>query len=290
MKPTKKSYRLADMTAAGVAQAAAGRPVILLGLGSHEDHGPVLPMGDFLLADDLAGQIADQANALGTLTYVAPTLPFGAADYFGCAPGALALSPGTFRSALSDLLRGLLRHGLGKIVILNGHGGNVPLIHEVTLGIKRETGLVIPSFYLWKIARQLMLARLGAGEVGRFGHGAEPMLSLSMALRADAVQLGSVSGQEGGRLLDLPVTDFGAVVFQDVTIDVPVEFDQVPRAPTAAAAPLASAELGRETAEALVAAGARFVVHFDKVASISGVSKSRSTESVFTGHSETNSI
>jgi creatinine amidohydrolase len=289
MKPTRQSYRLADMTGSEVAQAAAGSPVILLPLGSHEDHGPMLPMGDFSLADDLAGRIAEQANGSGTATYVAPTLPFGAADYFGCAPGALALAPGTFRSALSDLLRGLLRHGLGKIIILNGHGGNAPLIHEVTLGIKRETGLVIPSFYLWKIARQLMLARLGAGEVGRFGHGAEPLLSLSMALRADAVPRGAASGQEGGRLLGLPVTDFGAVAFQDFTIDVPVEFDQVPRTPTAAAG-LASAELGRETAEALVAAGARFVVHFDKVASISGVSKSRSTESVFTGSSETNSI
>ncbi len=99
----------------------------------------------------------------GTPCLVAPALPFGVADYFGSSPGGLALAPETFRRVLTDLLEGLLRHGLNRIVILNAHGGNVPVVHEVTLALRRRDGIVIPSFYLWKIARQLMEKQLGGG-------------------------------------------------------------------------------------------------------------------------------
>src|ERR1700722_772478 len=169
-------HRLGDMTGATFAQVAPLSPVILLPLGSHEDHGPHLPMGDYLLAEPLAIRIAQAATQAGVQTFVAPCLPFGVADYFGCSPGGMAISAASFRAVLSDLLAGLLRHGLTNIVILNGHGGNMPVIHEVTLDIKRQNNLVIPSFYLWKIARQLIAGRLGAGQGGRLGYGVEQLL------------------------------------------------------------------------------------------------------------------
>jgi creatinine amidohydrolase len=272
-------HRLGDMTGAAFAQVAPTNPVILLPLGSHEDHGPHLPMGDYLLAEPLAVRIAEAATQAGVKTFVAPCLPFGVADYFGCSPGAMALSASSFRAVLSDLLASLLRHGLTNIVILNGHGGNVPVIHEVTLDIKRERDLVIPSFYLWKIARQLMAARLGPDQEGRFGHGAEPLLSLTKAIRGDTVQPAATGRAAAGSILGLPVSNFGTVNFLDLAIEVPAEFDQVPRDATVAAWPLASAELGTATADALVDAAAKFVVYFANAASISGVSKSRNTES-----------
>jgi len=144
----REAFRLADMTATAFAQAATENPVILLPLGSHESHGSHLPMGDFLLADQLAERIAAAASAAGVSTFVAPCLPFGVADYFGSIPGGLALSAQSFRLVLGELLEGLLRHGLTNIIILNGHGGNVAVIHEVTLAIRKQRRLVIPSFYL----------------------------------------------------------------------------------------------------------------------------------------------
>jgi creatinine amidohydrolase len=263
MNDTRQIYRLGDMTASAFAQVVALNPVILLPLGSHEDHGPHLPMGDYLLAEPLAMRIAEAATAAGVKTFVAPCLPFGVADYFGSSPGGLAISAASFRAVLRDLLAGLLRHGLSNIVILNGHGGNVPVIHEVTLDIKRRDNLVIPSFYLWKIARQLMQSRLGPGQEGRFGHGAEPLLSLTQALRGDTVQApASVAPDGAGTMLGLPVATFGTLNFLDLAIEVPVEFDQVPRDAIAAAWPLASAGLGAEIAAALVDAAAKFVVYF----------------------------
>ena len=83
------SVRLADLTAPDFAALAARQPVVLLALGSQEDHGPHQPMGDFVLADEIAERIARAANEAGTLCVRAPTLPFGVAVYFAPSPGGL---------------------------------------------------------------------------------------------------------------------------------------------------------------------------------------------------------
>ena len=258
MTNAKPSVRLQDLTAPEFAAALPACPVILLPLGSQEDHGPHQPMGDFYLADVLAERIARRAWEAGTPCFVAPVLPFGVADYFGSSPGGLALAPETFRRVLTDLLGGLLRQGMRRVVILNAHGGNVPAVHEVTLALRKERGLVVPSFYLWKVARQLMERRIGASP--RFGHGAEPLLSLNMALRADCVRPGAATA-EGGALLGLRVKDFGALDFEGLSVDAPIEFDSVPKAAIAAAWTAGSAELGAAVADDLVDAAARFVAH-----------------------------
>lgn len=265
MRASKKIYRLADMTGGAFAQAACENPVILLPLGSYEDHGPHLPMGDYVLADMLAARIAQGASLAGVQTYVAPCLPFGVADYFGSSPGGTALAPQSFRLVLEDMIQALLRHGLRKIILLNGHGGNVPVIHEVSLKIRQQKNLVIPSFYLWKVARQIMEAQLGAGHSARFGHGAEPLLSLSMALRGDDVTAGTPTRAVPGTLLGLAVADFGVLDFEGVGVEAPVEFSEVARPAIATAWPLANATLGIQVSEALVALAVKFIIHFVQV-------------------------
>ncbi len=262
MSVSYQHVRLGDMTAAAFAVAVQDAPVILLPLGSHEDHGPHQPMGDYLLADMVAERIAQHATGQGVPTFVAPSLAFGVADYFGSSPGGLALSPGTFRAVLQDVLEGLLRHGLRKIIILNAHGGNVPVIHEVTLGLRHGGGVMIPSFYLWKIARQLMEKRIGVAH-GRFGHGAEPLLALNLALRPDCVVAAEPGVGAQATVLGLPVAGFGTLDFRGLAVEAPIEFGETPGAAIATAWQERSAALGNDVAEALVTAGADFVVHFN---------------------------
>jgi len=254
------NQRIADVSAAAFGQVAAKNPVLLLPLGSVEDHGPGAPMGDYVLAETLAGRIAERSTAAGVLTFAAPALPFGVADYFGGAPGGMAISGAAFRAVLTDLLAGFWRHGLTRVVILNGHGGNAPVIHEVTLAARLAHGVVVPSFYLWKVARVLMEREVSPAS-GRFGHGAEPLLSLTRALRPGFVAANGEVGS-GGEILGLPVSGFGTVDFEGVPVDVPAEFSEVPKEAMAAALPLASAALGQVVAERLVEVAVRFVRHF----------------------------
>ncbi len=137
--------RLAELTATEAREALAENPVILLPMGSHEDQGPHAPMGDYLLADAIAERIAARASTSGTACFLAPVLPFGGADYFGSSPGGIALGQATLRAVIADMLAGLLRQGLTRLVIINGHAGNVQAIHDATQPIWREHKVLIPS-------------------------------------------------------------------------------------------------------------------------------------------------
>lgn len=253
--------RLDDLTSAELRALLPRRPLVLLPLGSQEDQGAHAPMGDFRLAAKLAGRIARTATNAGALTLAAPALPFGAADHFGAVPGGMALTPNTFRAVLVDILTDFQRTGLDRIMILNGHGGNAPIIHEVTLSIRRAGGPVIPSVYLWKIARKLMEARIGAAP-DRFGHGAEPLASITLALRPDAARpdLAVVPGK-GERLLGCNVTGFGVVGFEGVEIDVPTEYPEIAPDSATADATRADPDLGQAVTDELVSLVARFCVH-----------------------------
>ncbi len=254
--------RLSDMRAADFALAAAENPILLLPLGSHEDHGPHLPMGDYVLAEMLADRIATAARQAGVAVFAAPAMPFGVKDYFAASPGAMAVSPEVFRALLKDLLGGLIAQGFSRIVILNGHGGNVPVIHEVTLAIKNRAGIVVPSLYLWKLAAAMLQKQLGPGHEARFGHGAEPLASINAALRPEFCAFAPVQAASQNYELGLPVSGFGTLGFQGFPVDAPVEFFQVPDQAIHAAAPAASAALGQAMVEELVAYGAAFLGHF----------------------------
>jgi creatinine amidohydrolase len=219
-------------------------------------------MGDYALAEAFALKIAGLCRARNIPIFVAPTLPFGVADHFGSSPGGMAISAASFRSVLNDLLAALLRHKLTRIIILNGHGGNVPVIHEGTLAIKLSGGPVIPSLYLWKICRALMERHVGAAQQKRFGHGGEPLLSLTMALRPEYVVLDDTGMSSAGSILGLGVTDFGTIMFEDMPVDIPAEFSEVPHLAVQNAKLSASEELGQIVAEEMICKAANFVEYF----------------------------
>ena len=260
-------HLLAHLTAAEARERLAARPVILIPLGSHEDQGPHAPMGDFLLAAALAERIAARAATLGADALVAPVVPFGVAEYFAHAPGGIALSPATFRALLSEILEALLRHGQTRLVLVNGHGGNVPVIHEVTLAVRKARGVIIPSFYLWRIGYGLLPGIVGA-EAARAasGHGADPLTSVAMHLfpalmRPDLVP----APADPAPIMGLAVTGLGTARFEGAEIQIPIEFDEAaPGGSLNADARLASAETGAALVERLTELGARFVAHYAK--------------------------
>lgn len=226
-KPVK--YRMAELTAAEMRAALPRRPVILLPLGSHEDQGPHAPMGDYLSAEGVAVRIAETATKAGTETYVAPVLPFGGADFFASMPGGISLTQSTLLAVLDDMLGCLLRHGFKRIVVINGHAGNVQAIHESTQKAWLGQGVMIPSLYLWRVGYGLLPGILGAEVAKRAsGHGADPLTSVAMHLfpgliRRDLIPAAAPPPDFRG----LPVSGFGTVNFEGAEIAVPIEVEHI---------------------------------------------------------------
>jgi creatinine amidohydrolase len=101
----------------------ADRMVVLLPLGAMEQHGPHLSVST---DTDLVSQIAQRAEAmLPDNILLCPTLQFGSSHHHLSFGGTLSISITTYTQVLVDLVECLLKNGFRRIVLLNGHGGNI---------------------------------------------------------------------------------------------------------------------------------------------------------------------
>jgi mycofactocin precursor peptide peptidase len=108
------------------------RPVVLVPLGSTEQHGPHLPMStDALVAEAVARAVADRLNdASPASVIVAPTLPYGASGEHQAFPGTVSIGHDALRLVLVEMVRSLSTWA-ARTVFVNGHGGNVPTLRGV---------------------------------------------------------------------------------------------------------------------------------------------------------------
>ncbi|MGH7050646.1 MAG: creatininase family protein [Acetobacteraceae bacterium] len=262
--PTRK-VRLAELTQGEMQKALQHNPVVLLPMGSFEDQGPHAPMGDFLSAARIAELIAEHATDAGVETLVSPAVPFGCDDYFGASPGGISLQPATFRAVISDIFGSLVRHDLKRLIVINGHGGNVPVVHEVAAELYRRQHVLIPSLYLWKIGYGLLPGILGAERArAASGHGADPLTSVAMHLFPELMRPDLVPEPiETPMVLGLPPSGFGMVAFEDAEIHIPLEYNAfAPDAVRGGDPRLSSSATGKVLVERLTALGARFVAHY----------------------------
>ncbi len=102
--------------------AKSGCALVILPVGVVEEHGAHLPLGvDSFTAEAYAASTAPHLEEAGYEVVVAPTINYGVARAAIDFPGTLSLEPETLRSMVVEIGRSLLRHGLGRLVILNGH-------------------------------------------------------------------------------------------------------------------------------------------------------------------------
>ncbi|MCA9932325.1 MAG: creatininase family protein, partial [Anaerolineales bacterium] len=93
----------------------------VLPLGSTEQHAYLSLSVDSILAERMA---VEAAKPLGVPVF--PALAYGITPYFLAYPGTVSLRVETYLSVVRDVLDSLVGHGFRRILIVNGHGGNVP--------------------------------------------------------------------------------------------------------------------------------------------------------------------
>ena len=99
--------------------------VAMLPWGATEAHNYHLPYAtDVIECDHLAAMAGRIAWEAGAKVMVLPTVPFGVQTGQLDIPFCLNINPSTQAAILSDLAHCLDGHGMRKLVILNGHGGN----------------------------------------------------------------------------------------------------------------------------------------------------------------------
>jgi creatinine amidohydrolase len=144
--------RWEQMKSAELRALAEADAIVILPVGSTEQHGPHLPVQvDALLATEV-GRRAAQKVLPAEPVVVAPTVWCGLAEHHMDFCGTFTLDFPTFHALLRGLCRSIQRHGFRRVFLLNGHGGNITALSVICAELVRELGgLRVVSGTYWTL-------------------------------------------------------------------------------------------------------------------------------------------
>jgi len=162
--------------------------VAILPVGSNEQHGPQNPLGtDHLIAKAIAEETAKRTGVL-----CLQVIPFGVSSHHRQFWGTIYISPKTFKNYVKEACLALNYYGVRKIVIVNGHGGNLSALEEVAREL-REKGIFVSIFQWWPVASKLLPELFTPGERR---HACAEETSVNLALHPEIVSMGKAVDEE----------------------------------------------------------------------------------------------
>ncbi|MFW5963725.1 MAG: creatininase family protein [Natronomonas sp.] len=156
----------------------ADTDLAVLPVGSTEQHGPHAPLGvDYMTAEAIAEAGVEQYAAdFDGEAVVGPTIPVGIAEEHRDFDGTLWVSEDTFRAYVRETIESLAFHGFDRVVVVNGHGGNVDALRECCGRVSRD-GDAYAVAYTW----------FDAVATEELGHGGPAETSFMRHLRPELV-------------------------------------------------------------------------------------------------------
>jgi creatinine amidohydrolase len=179
--------RFGEMTAPEIRSRNRDQTLVVVPIAACEQHGPHLGvLTDTILAtavaEGLEARLPDQVLLL-------PTLWVGASEHHLPFGGTLTLTLPTYIQTLVELMRPLLVEGFRRVLILNGHGGNIDPLKAALRRLDAEfPGRALTGAAYWQLAEP-ELAALCEGRLREVGHACEIETSMMLHLRPDLVRV-----------------------------------------------------------------------------------------------------
>ena len=160
-----------EMTRAEYKEIMDKIEVAIVPTGSTEQHGPHLPMRhDAASALYLAKRAAER---LYPKVVVTPPIAIGISFHHMNWPGSLTLTAETFMNMIFDMCKSLRHHGIDRVLILNGHGGNRSAIRLVGFRIRDELRMKVAAVSYWELlkpdfVKEIVEENIYPGHAGEF--------------------------------------------------------------------------------------------------------------------------
>lgn len=178
---------LSEMSARELEQFVSHETVGLLIFGACENHGDHMPFGsDFIMPFELAKRVAAR---YGKKIVIFPPIPYGVSSHHKDFFMTVSFEPDTMMNVICDILQSLVNNNIKRILIINGHDGNIAPIELASRIIKeRNPRVVISCLESWwtlvgSIDKELFDVWDG------LGHGGEAETSAMLAVRPDLVNM-----------------------------------------------------------------------------------------------------
>jgi len=183
VKRSTRPTLLEEMTSEEFARRVRTRPLVIVPIGSVEEHGAHLPLcTDSFQAEEIARRIAIEFDAI-----VAPAIRYGECRTTRNFPGTLTLTSETVQSLAFDIVSELARNGVGRIMLLTGHAGSGHMA-ALRLGaqraVEKNPGIKVMVLSDYDLAYEL----LGKEFPKNDGHGGEIETSRIMHIRQELVR------------------------------------------------------------------------------------------------------
>lgn len=179
MESWQRTYDWGVLTWAEIASARDAGALTVLTVGSCEQHADHLPVDtDTLSAYRVVMLAADRCDSPHVL--VLPPPSFGFSPHHRAWPGTVSLSLATFIGLVTDVAESLHRTGFDRLLIVNGHGGNVgPLTSACTELVSRGLRVAAVTYFspaytdggpnLLQDTGMIYAALFAAGDPGYYG-------------------------------------------------------------------------------------------------------------------------
>ena len=209
-----------DLSAAQLNERAEAGAVVLLPVASTEQHGPHMATGvDCVLVGEVCRRAAAKLTGLGVPVVVAPVVWAGLAQHHVAFGGSFTLRLATYQALLLDLGQSIKQAGFRRVVVVNGHGGNMTALNAMSAELIRELALDLRITTYFQLAESAM-APLLEDQPGVL-HACEAETSMMLAVRPDLVDQSRLAQAHGpmaaraGATLNAPLHRWRS--FADIT-------------------------------------------------------------------------
>jgi len=185
----EKPKRFEELAGFAVPEAVANSPLAIQPLGSLEFHGPHNPLGtDSIIVSGIAENVAFRTKGLLFPTVNFTQCPAQTVNF----SGTISVRPEVMTTYYADILRNILQLGFRKVLILNGHDGNIGPARGAIAGVAhdvKDAALLFVSW--WEFLPGELMKSLGLFHQanGGHGHGGPLETSAVAAFRPDLIHL-----------------------------------------------------------------------------------------------------
>jgi creatinine amidohydrolase len=192
-----KKYMYGELTWLEMKEAVAQQRVILLPVGTIENHGHHL----FLETDNFLVTNVCRATAerIPEEVLIMPLVPYGFNWHHIDFPGTIGIAAEHFIDYCLDITKSVAYHGFRKILIVDGHGSNVPFLDIVARRTVMETEALCASFIYTSLVGDFLKEVRESSFPGGMAHADELETSLTLHLEKERANM-SLAKKEIGML------------------------------------------------------------------------------------------
>ncbi len=214
MHGERKKWKWDHLTSPELNERAGDQPVVVLSIGSVEDHGPHCPMDlDNFIVRNICEAVGE---AIPDEMLLLPHFPYGFETHHMDYPGTIDIRYDHLIETVADIGLSVARHGFRRMLIANGHGSNMPVLDLAARKINNHSD-VLCAYFIWPVLDLDSIREHRTSKYpGGIAHAGELETSLYLHLNPDPVRMDLAKAD-----YSFPKSQF---IYHDLTGMGPVNF------------------------------------------------------------------